>query len=77
MDSDYKKIYTGNLLIVQHIVNRLNAIDISPIIKDESASQRMTGFPMPEDLLQEVYVHNDEWDKALPIVEQVKVETDA
>ena len=77
MDSKYKKIYTGNLLIVQQIVNRLNDIDISPIIKDESASQRMTGFPTPEDLLQEVFVHNDEWEKALPIVELVKSENNA
>ena len=77
MDSNYTKIYSGSLLIVQQIVNALNDIDISPIIKDESESQRLTGFPLPEDLSQEVYVHKDEMDKAQPIVDRIKAETNA
>ena len=73
-ESGYKKIYEGNFIVVQVMVDRLEEIGITPVIKDEKESGRLTGFPTSMQDFQEVYVRNEEYDKALPIVSQVKSE---
>lgn len=77
MESHYTKIYTGNFIIVQLITTKLEDIGIEPIIKDESESGRLAGFGASIQGQQEVYVHKNEVDKALPIVESVKTEMEA
>lgn len=77
-DSNYIKIYTGNNIIVQLIKQRLEEIDISPIIKDETESGRLAGFGATTLAgLPEIYVHEKELDKAVPIVEIVRSEMEA
>lgn len=76
MESHYVKIYSGNFVIVQLINSRLQAIGITPIIKDESESGRLAGFPVGMSGYQEVYVHEDEMDKAVERVEATLAEVE-
>ena len=74
-DSNYVNIYTGNFAIVQHIVMELNALDINPVIKDQSESAILGGFggTLAPDF-QEVFVHKSEVDQAIPVVEKITKE---
>jgi hypothetical protein len=72
--TEYTKIYDGNFILVTRVKNELEAIGIIPIIKDEGESFRLTGYPLINDGFQEVFVHNDELEKALVIVNRVKSE---
>jgi len=69
MESQYIKIFTGNFLIVQQIASLLQEIGILPITKDESESGRLAGFGSSIQGQQELYVHKDELDKAVPVVQ--------
>ena len=75
--SDYTKIFNGNFIVVQLIVEKLSDAGISPIIKDDYESQRLSGFPIPSNGIQELYVNNEELDTAVPIVESVTSELQA
>lgn len=70
-DSNYIKVFTGSFIVVQLIADRLNAIGINPVVKDETESGRLAGFGASIQGLQEIYVHNDELNKAVEIVESV------
>ncbi len=76
-DSNYIKIFTGSFIIVQLIYDRLNAIGINPVVKDETESGRLAGFGSSIQGLQEVYVHKDELDQAIEIVESVSSDLEA
>ena len=71
MESHYQRIYTGNFIVVQLIKERLNEIGISPIIKDETESGRLAGFGPSVVGQQQVFVHENELDISVPIVEEV------
>lgn len=71
MDSSYVKIYTGSFIIAQLIVDKLDAVGISPIVKDETESGRLAGFGSSVPGYQEIFVSEDELDAAVPIVESV------
>lgn len=73
-DSHYIKIYTGSFIIVQMIKQRLEDIGISPVIKDEAESGRLAGFATSLPTQPEIYVHENELDKAVTIVESVRAE---
>ncbi len=73
-DSNYIKIFTGNFIVVQLIKQRLEDINISPVVKDDSESGRLAGFGSSVPGMQEVYVHENEIDKAVEIVESVRSE---
>ncbi|MGC1204643.1 MAG: DUF2007 domain-containing protein [Flavobacteriaceae bacterium] len=75
IDSNYIKIFTGNFIIVQRIVSDLEQQSINAVIKDETESGRLAGFGAPIQGQQEVYVHKDELDKALLVVESINLET--
>ena len=77
MESHYIKIYTGSFIIVQLITTKLEDIGISAVIKDESESGRLAGFGASIQGQQEVYVHENELEKAIPIIESVKTEMEA
>lgn len=71
-DSNFIKIYTGNFAIVKRITMELNGLHINPIIKDQSESAILGGFggtSAPD--FQEVFVHKDELEKALPIINKL------
>ena len=70
-ESNYTKIYTGNFIITQLIVDRLQEKGISAVIKDESESGRLAGFGASIQGQQELYVNNEELDDAINIVEEV------
>lgn len=77
METHYTKIYTGNFILVQLMVTKLDDIGISAIVKDESESGRLAGFGASIQGQQELYVHNDELDKAIPIIENLRTEMEA
>ncbi|MDO7171145.1 DUF2007 domain-containing protein [Mariniflexile sp. AS56] len=71
-DSNFIKIFTGNFAIVQRIVMELNDWDINPVIKEQTESGLLIPvFGGSNSDYQEVFVHQDELDKALPIVENI------
>ena len=76
METQYSKIYTGSFVIVQLLVDRLGQVGITPIIKDESESGRLAGFPVGMNGSQDIFVHNDELDKAKATIEEALSEMD-
>ncbi|OMP29752.1 MULTISPECIES: putative signal transducing protein [Mangrovimonas] len=76
-EDNYIKIFSGNFIMVQLMMTRLEEIGIEPIIKDESESGRLAGFGSSIQGFQELYVHKDELDKAVPVVELVRSEMEA
>ena len=76
-DSEYIKVFGGNFILVTRIKSELEAMGIVPIVKDEGESQRLAGYGSLNQGYQEVWVNNDELDKATAIVEQVKTEMEA
>ncbi|NRB82467.1 MAG: DUF2007 domain-containing protein [Winogradskyella sp.] len=75
--SEYTCVYNGNFILVNRIKSVLENLGIIPIIKDEGESQRLAGYGSMNQGFQEVYVHNDELDKAQAIVDRVKSEMEA
>lgn len=75
--SEYTKIYSGNFIMITRLKDELERSGIIPIIKDEGESQRLAGYGSMNQGFQEVFVHNDELDRAIEIVEQVKSEMEA
>ena len=71
MNSNFTKIFSGNFILSQAIVNQLKEIGIVAVIKDESESGRLAGFGSAIQGNQEIYVHSDELEKAKPIVQEV------
>ncbi|WP_299114324.1 putative signal transducing protein [uncultured Winogradskyella sp.] len=76
-DTEYTKVYGGNIFLVTRVKVELEAIGIVPIIKDESESFRLNGYPIINDGFQEVYVNNEELEKAMEVVNRVKSEMEA
>ncbi|MFD2552181.1 DUF2007 domain-containing protein [Bizionia sediminis] len=77
MESDYKKIYTGSFIIAQLIVDKLDALGITAIVKDETESGRLAGFGAAVSGSQDIYVNADELSEAIPVVESVTSELDS
>lgn len=73
-ETEYTKIYYGNFILVTRLKDELERVGIVPIIKDEGESQRLAGYGSMNQGYQEVFVHNDELDKAVEIVNRVKAE---
>ena len=76
-ESEYIKIYGGNFILITRIKGELEAQGIVPIIKDEGESQRLAGYGSMNQGFQELFVHEDELDKASQILERVKSEMEA
>ncbi len=74
IDTEYTKVYSGNFIIIQRIVSALDDIGIIPVIKDETESGRLAGFGSSIQGFQEVYVNNEELEKANEIVSRVKAD---
>ena len=69
---DFIKIFTGSAIDVLSLRNKLEEQNIVAVIKDDSESARLAGFGMVAPGLQEVFVHKDELDQAIRIVESSK-----
>lgn len=74
-DSNYIKIFTGDLLEAQKIVSELEKLDIIAVVKDESDSGLAPIFGASNTLIQQVSVHKDELDKALAVIKTLTSET--
>ncbi len=72
--SEYTKIFQGNFILATRVIHELQQQGISPIVKDEGESQRLAGYASMNQGFQEVFVHQDELDKATGIVARVKGE---
>ena len=73
-DSNYTKIYTGDLIAVQRIVSELEKIDIIPVLKDQTDSGLLPIFGTSNSLLKQIYVHKDEIEKATAIMNRINSE---
>lgn len=71
-DTNYIKIFTGNFLIVQRMVQELQNNGINPVIKDESESGRLAGFGASIQGEQEIYINKDEFVTANMVIENIK-----
>jgi len=76
-DTEYTKVYGGNFILVTRIKSELELAGIIPIIKDEGESQRLAGYASMNQGFQEVFVNNEELDKALLIVNTIRAEMEA
>ena len=69
---NFIKIFTGNSITALSIMNALEDKNIIAVVKDDSESARLAGFGMVAPGLQEVFVHQDELDEAIRIIESLK-----
>ena len=69
---NFIKIFTGNSITVLSIMNVLEDKNIIAVVKDDAESARLAGFGMVAPGLQEVFVHQDELDEAIRIIESLK-----
>ena len=72
--TEYTKVYYGNSILAMRVKNELEQVDIIPIVKDEGESQRLGGQGSLSNGIQEIYVHNDELDKAREVVSRIEAE---
>lgn len=72
MESHFKRIYTGSLVNAQHIEEKLKEIDITPVIKNESESGRLAGFAPPVFGQVQVFVHEDEFERAEALLGEIE-----
>ena len=72
-DSNYVKLYTGNLIIVQRILQELEDIGINAIKREQNESGLDPNI-YGGHLLQEIHVHKDELDKAILVVQNITSE---
>jgi len=76
-NNNYIKIFSGSFVVVSLALDRLKDIGIKGIVRDESESARLAGFGASIQNFQELYVHEDELDRAIPIINKVKSQTKA
>lgn len=69
MDSNYTRIFVGNAITSKGIINQLKEIGITAVVKDEAESARLSGFASSMLDEVEVYVHNDELEKAEKVLD--------
>ncbi len=74
MESDYIKIYSGNALIGKRIELELLDLRITPVIKDEGESARLAGFASSMLGNIDIYVNQDEKERATEIVAKITSE---
>ena len=69
MTSNYKKIFTGNSFTTKQIVSKLHKIGVEAVVKDEAESARLAGFASSMLGDVDLYVHKDEVEKALKVID--------
>jgi len=76
-DSNYIKIFTGSFIVVQLITDKLDAIGINAVVKEETDSGLISVFGATNPGPQQIFVHKDELDQAVEVVESVTSELQA
>ncbi len=71
MESNYIKIFSGNIIEGQKIEGALRDIGIEAVVKDEGESGRLAGFPSPLAGQVDIYVHKDELEKAQAVLQDL------
>lgn len=68
MDTNYTRIFIGNPIEAQGIVASLEEVNIIAVVKNEEESARLAGFGASPQSSAEVFVHKDEYEKAMTIM---------
>lgn len=71
MESNYSKIFSGNSIEAQKIVAKLHESGIEAVVKDETESGRLAGFPPASFGHVDLYVHNDELERAQELIKEL------
>jgi len=70
-DQNYIRIFTGSTVMSKQLESWLKEAGINPVIKNETESGRLAGFgPAIIDQVQ-VFVHKDEYERALKIQQEL------
>ena len=72
--SNYIKVFTGDINIAQRIISDLEKENIIPVVKDQTDSGLTPLFGSSNSVLKQVFVHKDELDKAILVVENITSE---
>ena len=67
----YLHLFSGSSIDVLALRNGLAEENITPVVKDEADSARLAGFGQTAPLMQRVFVHEDEYDKAKAVLKQL------
>ena len=73
-NTEYTKVFSGNFILASRIKDELERIGIVPVIKDEGESQRLAGYGSMNQGWQELFVGNEEVEKAKVIIDKVKTQ---
>lgn len=68
MSSSYLHLFSGSSIDVLALRNALQEENITPVVKDEAESARLAGFGQTAPLMQRVFVHADEYEKAMTVL---------
>ena len=61
-------LFSGSSIDVLALTNALAQENIIPVVKDEGESARLAGFGQTTPMMQRVFVHDDEYEKAKGIL---------
>lgn len=67
----YLHLFSGSSIDVLALRNALAEVNITPVVKDESESARLAGFGQTTPLMQRVFVHEDEFESAKAVLDQL------
>ena len=67
----YLHLFSGSSIDVLALRNALAEENITPVVKDEAESARLAGFGQTAPMMQRVFVHEDEYDKAKSVLKQL------
>ena len=69
--TEYIKVFDGTIFMVNRIQGELESIGIIPVIKDEGESQRLGGQGIFMQGYQQIFVNNEELEKAMEIINRI------
>ena len=73
MKTEYLKIYTSSLIIINGIRNLLAENNITSLVKNHPESARLGGFGLSMDSV-ELFIHKKDLEKSEPILNAFKKE---
>ena len=72
MKTELKKLFEGDIPTVTLLKAALQEVDITPIIKDPMASATIAGYGVLGGN-QQVYVFQDQWEKATEVLKELNL----
>ena len=72
MKTELKKLYEGDLSTVTLLKAALEAVEITPIVKDPMASATIAGYGALGGV-QQVFVFEDQWEQATTILRELNL----